>query len=79
MPLKSGIWLSSLPHLCRYSYPKQEGVFRELPSPCSTTTKDIIKRIVDNRAVFEARNAKKVASEAAYYAKQGGEQFVQEV
>ena len=63
----------------RYAYPKQQGVFRELPSPCSTTTRDIIKRIVDNRAAFEARNAKKVASEAAYYAKQGEEHFVQEV
>lgn len=63
-------------------------MFRELPSPCATTTRHIIERIVANRAAFEARNAKKGAAEAKYYeAKEqqggpggGGKQaFVKEV
>ncbi len=40
------------------------------------TTATIIHRIVHNRAQYEARNAKKSKSEAAYYSKQ--KTFVQE-
>jgi ethanolamine-phosphate cytidylyltransferase len=43
------------------------------------TTRDIIQRIVDNRAAFEARNAKKVVSEAAYYGNKGQTGYVQEI
>ena len=39
------------------------------------TTSTIIKRIVDNRAAYEARNAKKNKSEAEYYNKK---QFIHE-
>jgi ethanolamine-phosphate cytidylyltransferase len=69
----------------RYALPKARGIFRELPSPSPTTTRDIIRRIVDNRAAFEARNAKKAASEEKYYAAKGagpgsgGAEFVKEV
>eukprot|EP00879_Flechtneria_rotunda_P030492 GHRR01033130.1.p1 GENE.GHRR01033130.1~~GHRR01033130.1.p1 ORF type:complete len:389 (+),score=115.52 GHRR01033130.1:193-1359(+) len=51
----------------RYALPCQKGMFKQLPSPSNITTRSIIQRIVDNRAAFEARNAKKVASENAYY------------
>jgi ethanolamine-phosphate cytidylyltransferase len=40
-------------------------------------TASIIQRIVDNRAAFEARNAKKVASEQAYYT--SSKDYVKEV
>ncbi len=40
---------------------------RELPSPSEMTTANIIKRIVQNRQQYEARNAKKVKAETAYY------------
>ncbi|GBF90857.1 ethanolamine-phosphate cytidylyltransferase [Raphidocelis subcapitata] len=52
----------------RYSLAKERAMFRELPSPCTTTTRNIIERIVANRAAFEARNAKKAATEERYYA-----------
>jgi ethanolamine-phosphate cytidylyltransferase len=52
-------------------------MFKLLPSPSGITTRNIIQRIVDNRAAFEARNAKKVASEAAYYS--NSKDYVQEV
>jgi ethanolamine-phosphate cytidylyltransferase len=40
---------------------------RTLQSPSSITTATIIHRIVHNRAEYEARNARKNKSEAAYY------------
>ena len=40
---------------------------RELKSPSEMTTANIIKRIVQNRQQYEARNAKKNKAEAAYY------------
>ena len=40
---------------------------RELESPLEMTTANIIKRIVQNRQQYEARNAKKNKAEAAYY------------
>jgi ethanolamine-phosphate cytidylyltransferase len=52
-------------------------MFQLLPSPSGTTTRSIIQRIMDNRAAFEARNAKKVASETAYYTT--AKDYVQEV
>ena len=61
----------------RYALPRAKGMFKLLPSPSATTTRSIIQRIVDNRAAFEARNAKKVASEAAYY--QNSKDYVKEV
>lgn len=63
--------------LRRYALPRRRNMFKLLPSPAGTTTRSIIQRIVDNRAAFEARNAKKVASEAAYYS--GSKDYVKEV
>ena len=40
---------------------------RVLKSPSDITAANIIHRIVHNRAAYEARNAKKNKSEAAYY------------
>ena len=51
----------------RYALTRERRMFRELPSPSATTARNIILRIVDNRKAFEARNAKKVQSEEAYY------------
>ncbi len=62
---------------CRYALPQERGIYRRLPSPSLTTTRSIVQRIVDNRAAFEARNAKKVASEAAYYS--ASKDYVKEV
>lgn len=61
----------------RYALPRERGMFKLLPSPSGTTTVSIIQRIVDNRAAFEARNAKKVASETAYYT--ASKDYVKEV
>ncbi len=63
--------------VCRYALPREKGIFKLLPSPSATSTRSIIQRIVDNRAAFEARNAKKVASEAAYY--QNSKDYVKEL
>ncbi|BDA47157.1 Ethanolamine-phosphate cytidylyltransferase [Coccomyxa sp. Obi] len=51
----------------RYAVPKERGIMRTLQSPRDITTATIIHRIVTNRAAYEARNAKKNKSEAAYY------------
>lgn len=40
---------------------------RKLESPSDMTTATIIERVVGNRAVFEARHARKSKSESAYY------------
>eukprot|EP00878_Enallax_costatus_P014207 GHUV01014861.1.p1 GENE.GHUV01014861.1~~GHUV01014861.1.p1 ORF type:complete len:381 (+),score=118.13 GHUV01014861.1:154-1296(+) len=61
----------------RYALPRERGIFRLLSSPSSVTTRSIIQRIVDNRAAFEARNKKKVASEQAYYS--ASKDYVQEL
>ena len=63
--------------LFRYALPRGRGMFKLLASPSASTTRSIIQRIMDNRAAFEARNAKKVASETAYYT--GSKDYVQEV
>ncbi len=57
--------------------PRAAGIFRELPSPTDVTARNIIHRIVDKRAAFEARNAKKVKGEEAYYT--GAKTYVQEL
>jgi hypothetical protein len=57
-------------------------MYRELPSPSQTTTRNIIERIVANRAAFEARNARKAVTEEKYYAakdEKGAGAFVKEV
>lgn len=50
-----------------YAVAKEMGIFELVASPRSMTTSTIIDRIVANRGAFEQRNARKVASEAAYY------------
>lgn len=61
----------------RYEVPRRMGLFTELPSPSDVSARNIIHRIVDKRAAFEARNAKKVKGEEAYYT--GAKQYVQEL
>eukprot|EP00798_Chlamydomonas_sp_ICE-L_P032543 gene32543-17260_t len=61
----------------RYTIPKEEGIFQELPSESNMTARNIIHRIVDKRKEFEARNAKKVKTEENYY--QGAKQYVEEL
>jgi hypothetical protein len=66
----------------RYALPKSRRMYRELPSPSQTTTRNIIERIVANRAAFEARNARKAVTEEKYYAakdEKGAGAFVKEV
>ena len=61
----------------RYAVAKSKDMLRMLPSPSNMTSATLIRRIVENREQFEARQAKKVVSEEAYYA--GAKQFVNEV
>lgn len=61
----------------RYATPKQQGILREVQSPSQMTTATIIERIVRNRENYEARNAKKSVSEAAYY--KDKKQYVNEI
>jgi ethanolamine-phosphate cytidylyltransferase len=61
----------------RYAVPRARGILRHLPSPSAMTSATLIQRIVDNRALFEARQATKNASEAAYYGT--SKEFVDEV
>jgi len=61
----------------RYSVPKAMGIFVQLPSPTEHTARNIIHRIVAKRQEFEARNAKKVKSETAYYT--GKKEYVAEL
>lgn len=61
----------------RYEVPRSKGMLQELPSPSTMTSATLIRRIVDNRAQFEARQAKKAVSEAAYY--EGAKTYVDEL
>jgi len=61
----------------RYAVPREKGMFRVLKSPSNMTSVTMIKRIVDNRAQFEQRQAKKTQTEAEYY--KGAKQYVDEV
>ena len=56
--------------------PKAHGIFEVLPSSTDMSARNIIRRIVDKREAFEARNAKKVKSEAVYH---GAKQYVAEL
>ena len=51
--------------------PRALGIFREIKRGdgpgADITTKEIVSRIVENRAAFEERNKRKGASEAKYY------------
>ena len=62
----------------RYAVPRACGLFRRLASPSPLTAAALIDRIVSNRAAYEARNAKKVVAEAAYYAGKREQGYVQE-
>lgn len=59
-----------------YAVPKDLGLFQTVESPRLLTTGDIIKRVVDNRAAYEARNEKKNKSQANYYEQKS---FVEEL
>lgn len=61
----------------RYGVPQEQRIFRELTSPDGTTSATVIHRIVENRTLFEARQAKKTASETNYY--KSAKQYVSEV
>lgn len=56
--------------------PNSLGIYRVLPSQSDLSARNIIQRIVAKREAFEARNEKKVKSEANYQAKK---EFVQEL
>lgn len=60
----------------RYAVPRARGIMEALASPSIMTAASLVDRIVANRAAYEARNAAKAASEAAYYA--GSKKFVAE-
>jgi ethanolamine-phosphate cytidylyltransferase len=66
-----GVWAEPNPFLqsCGdpYAVAKEMGIFELVASPRSMTTSTIVDRIVANRGAFEQRNARKAASEAAYY------------
>jgi len=53
------------PNIDPYVVPKRLGIYRELQSPRSLATSDIIKRILLNRSRYEERNRKKEAKELA--------------
>jgi ethanolamine-phosphate cytidylyltransferase len=61
----------------RYAVPRALGVYSVLPSPSDLSARNIIQRIVAKREAFEARNEKKVKSEATYYSAK--KEFVQEL
>ncbi|CAD7705239.1 unnamed protein product [Ostreobium quekettii] len=44
----------------RYDVATAKGIYREIKSPNNTTTGSIIRRIVENNKMYEARNAKKI-------------------
>jgi len=60
-----------------YAVPKEMGIFKRISSPNDMTTTKIIHRIMENRAAYEARNAKKAKSEQNYYENQKA--FMEEV
>jgi hypothetical protein len=49
-----------------------------LASPSPLTAAALVDRIVSNRAAYEARNVKKAAAEAAYYAGKRAHGYVPE-
>ncbi|CAF1008234.1 unnamed protein product [Rotaria sordida] len=51
-----------------YEVPKGLGKFQQIDSGNPMSTQDIITRIINNRLVYEKRNKKKEAKEAAVYA-----------
>jgi ethanolamine-phosphate cytidylyltransferase len=61
----------------RYGVPRDKGMLRVLSSPSNMTSAALIKRVVENLAQIEERQAKKNASEAKYYS--GTKQYVQEM
>jgi len=46
-----------------FEIPRKLGILKEIRSPTSITTSDIVQRIIDNRAKFVERNVKKEAKE----------------
>jgi len=51
----------------RYRIPSQRNILKYLTSPSSTTSAELIQRIVKNRQQFESRQEKKKKSEKEYY------------
>ena len=51
----------------RYHIPCQRNILKYLTSPSSTTSAELIQRIVKNRQQFESRQEKKKKSEKEYY------------
>jgi ethanolamine-phosphate cytidylyltransferase len=50
-----------------YAVPRELGILDVVRSGSTFTTMDVIARVMEHRAIFEARNAKKGEAEAAYY------------
>lgn len=61
----------------RYKIAREKGILKMLKSPTSITSATVIHRIVENRALFEARQKKKAAAEADYYKKD--KQYINEI
>jgi ethanolamine-phosphate cytidylyltransferase len=59
-----------------YAVPARLGLLRGFASPSPITAYDVVDRVLRHRETFEARQKKKVASEAAYYT--GAKTFVAE-
>ena len=53
-----------------YAVPKTLGIYREIESPCSLDTADIIQRIIDNRLKYLSKYQKTSKKEENYYENQ---------
>lgn len=53
-----------------YSVPKSQGIYREIESPSSLDTSDIIQRIIDNRLKYLSKYQRTSDKEENYYTSQ---------
>ena len=54
----------------RYAVARERGIYERVAAPNPLRIEDIVQRIVDNRARFEKRNAKREKKELDYVTKQ---------
>lgn len=59
-----------------YEIPKKLGIYRQISSPSTMTTEEIVERIIQNRSSFEKRYSAKAKKEEQYLEQK---QFVQEI
>ncbi len=60
-----------------YAEARAAGIFVEIETTHALTTEDVVSRLMQNRAEYAARNAKRAPKENAYFT--GQKQFVQEI